>query len=298
MGGDGGDPNWAVVDHNERPRLGRRLALPRTVGCGSSCFSSSYAIRRLPTRPRPAPFALRRLVDRSGRSAILSEPSESPRRPDRYPIPPLLLTTMSQPSLGTRPLAGNLKACYRVCQPEMALPAGDPYYTDRTASDVRGSVPVMRRIFAAIDMSTEGPGVGWSYSQAAFPKVLITGHRGCGKTTELNALADRLRESGYFVVQVAADQLLDLSEVGWQDLLLELAYQVFEQGSGARRELRCAPDPGLHEQVYQVLDSTILKSVATTALEGKLGTEIEAGTPAPFLRLKGSSSLLVVAVPK
>lgn len=59
---------------------------------------------------------------------------------------------------------------------------------------------------------------------------LLTGHRGCGKTTELNRVSDALSggdgDSKMFVSMLFADQWLDLEDVQPEDLVLQIVRQL------------------------------------------------------------------------
>ena len=62
-------------------------------------------------------------------------------------------------------------------------------------------------------------------------RFLLTGHSGCGKTTELYRLKDALIEAGFAVVYFDAGFEFDLQKqnVDWWSVLLEMIWQVDEQ---------------------------------------------------------------------
>jgi hypothetical protein len=60
---------------------------------------------------------------------------------------------------------------------------------------------------------------------------LFTGHRGCGKSTELLRLKKRLEGDGFYVVYFAADEDLDANDLTYTDLLLSIARRVIAQTS-------------------------------------------------------------------
>ncbi len=66
--------------------------------------------------------------------------------------------------------ACTLRDAYNAADPAVPLPSGDPRYVDCT--DVRGNRDVVQQMFDTIT---------WSDSNTA---QLLTGHRGCGKSTE------------------------------------------------------------------------------------------------------------------
>lgn len=51
---------------------------------------------------------------------------------------------------------------------------------------------------------------------------LISGHRGCGKSTELLRLADRMGRENFLVVYFAADDDIDMGDLVYTDLLLSI----------------------------------------------------------------------------
>src|SRR5436309_190309 len=60
--------------------------------------------------------------------------------------------------------------------------------------------------------------------------VLFCGHRGCGKSTELRRVHDRLNNPNIFVsVLLDATSALDPNNLQYQDVLLALATALLEQ---------------------------------------------------------------------
>jgi predicted AAA+ superfamily ATPase len=66
---------------------------------------------------------------------------------------------------------------------------------------------------------------------------LFTGHRGCGKSTELLRLKARLEEAGFHVVYFAVDEYLDPNDLIYTDLLLSIARRVEEDFRNEKIEL-------------------------------------------------------------
>ncbi len=106
----------------------------------------------------------------------------------------------------------TLRDAYNTADPAVPLPSGDPRYVDCT--DVRGNRDVVRQTFDTIT---------WSDSNTA---QLLTGHRGCGKSTELLRLQARLEEAGYTVIYFGADDDLDVNDIIYSDLLLAVARRI------------------------------------------------------------------------
>lgn len=57
---------------------------------------------------------------------------------------------------------------------------------------------------------------------------LLTGHIGCGKTTELTRLQDQLEKEGFFVVYFESSEDLELADVDIVDVLLVIARRITE----------------------------------------------------------------------
>ena len=60
--------------------------------------------------------------------------------------------------------------------------------------------------------------------------ILFCGHRGCGKSTELNLIAEKLhRPDGYFVVQCDVVEDLDLNNIEYVDLIFLVTQKIAEK---------------------------------------------------------------------
>ena len=57
---------------------------------------------------------------------------------------------------------------------------------------------------------------------SSFNKILLLGHRGCGKSTELNHLSVSLRKSGYAVKNISCWNNLNFSQMEYTDILILL----------------------------------------------------------------------------
>lgn len=109
--------------------------------------------------------------------------------------------------------AVSLRDVFNAADPTLPLQSGDPRYVDCTP--VRGNEDVVRELYETIV---------WSNRKTA---QLFTGHRGCGKSTELLRLKDRLEEAGFAVVYFAADDVLGLNDIVYSDVLVAVASQVY-----------------------------------------------------------------------
>lgn len=112
--------------------------------------------------------------------------------------------------------ATTVDEAYQACHPELPLEAGDPRYVDLSA--VRGKQNLVNTISRRIRRSPS----------PNYHKQLITGHRGCGKSTELKQLVARLREQKFFAVYVDIENTLDLGDLSYLDVLVAVAKGISE----------------------------------------------------------------------
>ena len=124
--------------------------------------------------------------------------------------------------------ARTVDETYHACHPEIPLEAGDPRYVDLT--DVRGGFN-LAKVLAKRIKRTPPP---------IFHKQLITGHRGCGKSTELKQLKARLEKLGFFVVYIDVEDVLDLGEIEYLDVLVSIAKGVYEQAEKHKLDVSSA----------------------------------------------------------
>jgi hypothetical protein len=108
--------------------------------------------------------------------------------------------------------AKTLRDAYNAVDPTQPLPDGDSRYVD--CIDVRGNEDVVRKMFRSI-----------SYSETNSHQ-LFTGHRGCGKSTELLRLKAQLEGADFHVIYFAVDDDLDPNDLIYTDLLLSIARRV------------------------------------------------------------------------
>jgi hypothetical protein len=142
--------------------------------------------------------------------------------------------------------AKNIFDVYEACHPETPLKPGDPRYVD--LREVRGGRNLARVIHRRI-RSTKHP----SYHQH-----LITGHRGCGKSTELRQIKGELEDKGLFCVYFDVEDVLDVNDVEYLDVLLAIARVVYEELKEARITLP--------EQPLRALDDWFAEVILTEAL--------------------------------
>jgi len=108
------------------------------------------------------------------------------------------------------------KKLFNVFDPTEALPPNDPRYVECNA--VRGSVGLLNVLADSIRLSDKRT------------CQLLSGHRGCGKTTELFRLRRLLRQDvSYAVVYCEATDYIDLADaVEYTEVLLAVVQQLWK----------------------------------------------------------------------
>ncbi len=113
--------------------------------------------------------------------------------------------------------ATNITEAYNAVNPEQPLLPGDPRYVD--CSPWRGDEHIVNMIARRIIRA-----------EAARPvqhlKQLLAGHRGCGKSTELLLLKEKLEQAGHLVVYFDAALEIDMNDVDYADILLAMMRQL------------------------------------------------------------------------
>jgi hypothetical protein len=173
-------------------------------------------------------------------------------------------------------LANSIETAYIAVDPERALPSGDPRYVDLT--EFRGGDNIVQDIARQIrwtDLESESP-----MGERRFSKLLVTGHRGCGKTTELLRLKAELEKDGYFVVFFDAELELNKNDVDWSDIILTIVRQVDEQVRNSNLKIK------LREKVLENIGSWIAEVVVErkekSEQEAQLESQFGVGANLPF----------------
>ena len=159
-------------------------------------------------------------------------------------------------------IATTLKDAYNAVDPAQPLFPHDPRYVDLTP--VRGT-DVVDSLFTNLT---------WSQR---FLSQLITGHRGCGKSTELLRLRARLEEAGYVVLYFEADDDLDLNDLEYTDLLLTMARHVVSDLHPYGISLR----PELLEDIEAWFSETLYTKEQHREIERELSSEARLGLGLP-----------------
>jgi len=174
--------------------------------------------------------------------------------------------------MSTLPLqpATDLRTAYRVC--DLRPLEGedlDRYYTQ--LGDARKS-EAMINISTVLDLQED----------EEFSTILFTGHRGCGKSTELRLL-ERNWRSQYHVIYLETDEVTDINDVEYTDLYLLVAqyieYELRKLGIQLDRSiLKDFEDwfADITEETEQSVESSI-------SLKGEVTLGGESPFPVPFL---------------
>ncbi len=86
---------------------------------------------------------------------------------------------------------------------------------------------------------------------------LFTGHIGCGKSTELFRLKDKLERKGYHIVYFESSEDLDMGDVDISDILLAITRQVSENIEQANIKLKPGYFQKLFTEISEVLQTPI-----------------------------------------
>ena len=162
--------------------------------------------------------------------------------------------------------AHTLRDAYRICTPEPLVGEDiDRYYVDLSA--VR-STKTIRNITANLQLLEAGE----------FCTLLFTGHRGCGKSTELRRIQKRL-ESEYYIVYLEADIELDINDAEYTDLYLliikKIADELYKVGAKFDSQLLNS-----FESWFKDITNETEKSVEQGI---SLQVDVEAGIKIPFI---------------
>ncbi|XOF32181.1 MAG: hypothetical protein ACL93V_08960 [Candidatus Electrothrix sp. YB6] len=106
------------------------------------------------------------------------------------------------------------------------LKPGDPLFVETDSA--RGDFS-LKRLYRELNVDNQGI----AHSKPAAPPkqyTLFTGHRGCGKSTELLRSADYLHHPDrYYVIHLDCLEKLDINNLKYSDVLLALAAALLKQ---------------------------------------------------------------------
>lgn len=164
-------------------------------------------------------------------------------------------------------LAVTIPDAFAATAPDEALPSGDPRYVD--LSSCRGGENIVDGLARQIIWTTKG-----------HLKLLLTGHRGCGKTTELYRLKSRLEEEGYCVLYWNAERELNLMDVEWVDVILTHVRQLAEQIPEIDADIIIKA--GFLDSIANWLAKEIVQKRERTEMETELESKFKISAEIPF----------------
>jgi len=163
-------------------------------------------------------------------------------------------------------IANNIDDAYRICDPDLPLKADDMRYVDLTKS--RGLKHIAKTITRNIRRSDE-------HSQV---KILFTGHRGSGKTTELFRLKKELEDNQFFTIYMDSEALLDLGSLSYLDVLVAIAKEI--QDTLHKRDIPLSEN--LLNDISSWFAEKILEESSDTQQDLAIQTKAKIGGGIPF----------------
>jgi len=125
-------------------------------------------------------------------------------------------------------IADDLDFAWSNFEPFFPLPANSPFHVERKGK------PLNRLIRALLRQHRQSP------------KYFFSGHRGCGKSTELNRLsADKGINEKFFIVKYSVKEVCDVNNLSYVDVLFSIGAQLYLQYIDSGKELK----PELIEQL-------------------------------------------------
>lgn len=167
----------------------------------------------------------------------------------------------------------DLRKFYQACNPSKTLDLGKvedrQYYID--FSSVRGG-EIIEELERTITL----------FAPDEATCQLFTGHIGCGKSTELLRLKDKLERQGFHVVYFESSKDLDLADVDISDILLSVAHQVSSSLEAVKIQLK----PGYFNKLF-----TEMKDFLQTPIDLSLEAELSLGIAKVTAQTKDSPKL-------
>ncbi len=161
--------------------------------------------------------------------------------------------------------ATTLKTAFQVCNLEELSGENLRYYVD--LAEVR-KTEAIEGVNTILDFQEPGQ----------FGTVLFTGHRGCGKSTELKRIQSRW-EQNYRVIYLEANEEIDINDAEYTDLYLVVIKQI----EFALRELDLKFDPKLLKNFEQWFQEVTKETESTVESSVSVSAEATLGPEAPFI---------------
>src|SRR5438105_3975660 len=93
------------------------------------------------------------------------------------------------------------------CNPNQPLEPNDPRFVN--LDDIRG-FELRKRILRLLRAAETGQ---------QFAKIAVAGHRGTGKSTELNRTQEELKNNGYLTLWASVNENLDPRDISFSDVM-------------------------------------------------------------------------------
>lgn len=160
----------------------------------------------------------------------------------------------------TESIPSTLNDAYYAIDPSIPLTQDDSRYID--FQNVRGENDEISAMVRRISRTRD----------TQYICQLFTGHRGCGKSTELFRLKRKLEAKNFFVVYFDVEQLLDIGDIDYTDILLAIAEQLEKQ---LRENANISINKKLLENISKWFSNIV--EFEEDSLEGEIGVSAEAG---------------------
>lgn len=156
------------------------------------------------------------------------------------------------------------------------LPPGDPFYFDIAAG--RGSDHLKRLRFRLLEFAE---------AEGRFAKILVTGHRGCGKSTELLRLEHEVKHK-FTSLHLYAEESL-LSDYQYPDLFLWIAGGLVEKFEAEGLKM----NPGLMDDIARWFEDVSREDVRDIKKEigVEAGVSVEGRLATPWSAVKAFAKL-------
>lgn len=166
---------------------------------------------------------------------------------------------------------------YILSQEALTIQNMGDFYCDGTMEVRTGDeyVSPTLNIFDAI-MQGEG-GV-----QKAF---LFMGHRGCGKSTELNELSIKLSNEGFAVKTINASLEIDMQNVAYWDLFILVGKKIVEMAN----DCNCRISKKTLKRIENFWDSVEIESIRSNTRGTEASIDVEGGLQAKILKIFGKA---------
>ncbi|HPE59375.1 MAG: hypothetical protein KDI15_03380 [Thiothrix sp.] len=155
---------------------------------------------------------------------------------------------------------------------EKPLEPGDPLFVD--TAPARGDFN-LKNLYRQLNVDNQGV----LHTPSRKQYILFTGHRGCGKSTELLRVAKYLNDPGrYYVIHLDCLTKLDINNLRYSDVLLAVAAALLER---MEHEDRITVESVFLDKINNWFKERVITHARLKNLEIELkaGARVEAGLP-------------------